>query len=442
MSKKITTDQFIEKSKTIHGGKFDYSKTVYIGDGKKVTIICPKHGEFSIVANSFKYSKHGCPKCGNESTGNSTRLTTNNFISRSIETHGYKYDYSKVEYIDSNHKVEIICNMHGSFLQRPFKHMSGHKCPKCSKSYKYTRSTFIKEAIGVHGDIYDYSKVKYISSHIHVDIICKVHGVFSPAPSMHLQGKKCPYCSGKKQNTYFFIKKAKEKHGLRYDYSKVEYVNRNTKVKIICKDHGIFFQIPAGHLNGSNCPECVGKKIYSKQDFINKSIKLYGSKYNYLSLPEKIRSHTRIKFICKKHGVFEVKAYRHLQYQECPECKGVSIGEKLVLDFLVKNGIENETQKRAGKSQRRFDFYLPYYDLYIEFNGKQHYEPVEFFGGLKTFKRQQKSDQYKRDWCEENNHNLLEIKYTEIKNMDNIIRKITEEIKLLELLEQEYGDAI
>ena len=113
-------------------------------------------------------------------------------------------------------------------------------------SKKKTKEEFIKEATEKHGDKYDYSNVNYVNNRTKVCIICQEHGEFWQTPSKHLIGRGCHKCKGDKNRemetltTEIFIKKSREKHGDKYDYSKVDYVNGRTKVCIICPEHGEF----------------------------------------------------------------------------------------------------------------------------------------------------------------------------------------------------------
>ena len=254
MPKKKTKEEFIAKAKLVHGDKYDYSKVEYVGALTKVCIICPKHGEFCQEANSHLRGQ-GCPKCKYEKQ----TCTTDEFIAKAKKIHGDKYDYSKVEYVGALTKVCIICPKHGEFCQEANSHLRGQGCPKC-KYEKQTCTTdeFIAKAKKIHGDKYDYSKVEYVNRKTKVCIICPKHGEFWQTPSAHLRGQGCPKCKSKKQTctTDEFIAKAKKIHGDKYDYSKVEYVNRKTKVCIICPKHGEFWQTPNHHLSGCGCPKC------------------------------------------------------------------------------------------------------------------------------------------------------------------------------------------
>ena len=281
--KKLTTEEFIKKAKKIHGNKYDYSKVEYINNRTKICIICPEHGEFWQTPNDHLDSC-GCPKCFNENKrGKSNKLTKELFILRARELYGDKYDYSKVEYNDCNKKVCIICPEHGEFWQTPNNHLNcRNQCPKCvHRSYKKTTEEFIEEAKKIHKDKYDYSKVEYEHENDKVCIICPEHGEFWQTPKTHLNGCGCPKCANiengfnKRLPLKTFINRANEIHNSKYDYSKVEYKNTETKVCIICPEHGEFWQTPHNHISQKQgCPFCkeshLAKEI--KQFLIEKNI--------------------------------------------------------------------------------------------------------------------------------------------------------------------------
>lgn len=258
--KRLTTEEFINKAKTIHGDRYDYSKTVYHNSRGKVCIICPDHGEFWQSPNSH-LNGSGCPHC----CTNNQKYTLDDFISNARTMHGDKYDYSQVEYINNESKVCIICPEHGEFWQKAGNHLHGQGCPKCSiehKMLKYDTNSVVSKFKEIHGNKYDYSKVVYAGTTSKVHIICPEHGEFWQTPSLHMKGCGCPKCGNvrsnvsKQLNTEQFIAKAKLVHGNKYDYSKVVYVNYDTPVTIICPVHGEFKQTPDAHLQGKGCNSC------------------------------------------------------------------------------------------------------------------------------------------------------------------------------------------
>ena len=121
------------------------------------------------------------------------------FISKSTQLHGSKYDYSKVEYVNNHTKVTIICPEHGEFSMSPDSHSQGRGCQKCGKNYRYTTAEIIAEFRKVHGDRYDYSKVEYVNSKTAVIVICGAHGEFLQSPTKHKGGQGCPQCAGKRR---------------------------------------------------------------------------------------------------------------------------------------------------------------------------------------------------------------------------------------------------
>ena len=188
---------------------------------------------------------------------------------------------------------------------------------------------FIKKSIEIHGDKYDYSEVYYESSKKKIIIICKIHGKFEKRASAHIGTQKhgCKKCSIESRllTLDFFLEKSKEVHGDKYDYSLVEYVNTNTKVKIICKEHGMFEQLSYSHLAGSGCAKCSGKNK-TIDDFIKKAKEVHADKFDYSLVTEYKPNREKMTVICKKHGAFGVTYDHHInRCQGCPKCKSLNL---------------------------------------------------------------------------------------------------------------------
>lgn len=129
--------EFIKKSTTVHGSKYDYSKIEYTNAHTKVTIVCPIHGEFHQRPYCHSNSSHGCPRCGC-----SVKKTTNQFILEATGVHSNRYDYSKVSYVSTKTPVDIICQTHGVFKQSPQSHIRGRGCPKCAGNMPHNIDEF------------------------------------------------------------------------------------------------------------------------------------------------------------------------------------------------------------------------------------------------------------------------------------------------------------
>lgn len=197
MPKKLTKNEFIEKSILKHGNKYDYSEVVYVNRNSKINIICKMHGNFIQTASDHYQNGCGCPKCGPTST-----LGNERFIEKSILKHGYKYDYSKVNYKKNDIKIEILCKIHGSFFQKPGPHLRGQGCPKCINNTKSTTEEFVIKANIKHNNLYDYSLVDYKTKKDKIKIICLDHGIFEQKAYVHLSGHGCPICKNSKLERY------------------------------------------------------------------------------------------------------------------------------------------------------------------------------------------------------------------------------------------------
>jgi very-short-patch-repair endonuclease len=346
------------------------------------------------------------------------KLTTDIFIERSKNIHKDEYNYDLVNYVRCDVKVKIICPQHGIFEQIPSSHLDGQRCPVCYGTPRKKQDEIINKCKKIHNNKYDYSLVEYKSMHSKMKIICPKHGIFEQCSRSHLRGHGCPYCAGlSKYNNETFIKKFIEIHNNKYDYSLVNYINRSTKIKIICPFHGIFEQFPSDHLMGCGCPSCSKKFRYNSESFIKKSIEIHGEKYDY-SLVNYKNNKTKVKIICPIHGLFETRPDNHLnQKNGCPKCSE-SIGEKKIREILTKNSVVFETEKSFEgckyKHQLKFDFYLPNHNTCIEFDGQQHFKKWEKWNDRDVdLENRIKRDKIKNQFCLDNNIKLLRIRYDE-----------------------------
>lgn len=295
-----------------------------------------------------------------------SKLTTDDFVKISTKKHGNKFDYTLVDYQGVHKKVKIICNKHNLiFHQSPNLHMKSNICcPTCKNEYKSKNSPrrnsqekFIELAIQKYGNKYDYSKVNYINNKTPVTIIFN-DVEYSQRPDSHLQGK-CPEREWKTTlSNKDFKDRAIKKHGSKYDYSESKYIDMITPLKIFCQNHSYFFQTPASHLRGSGCPKC-----------------------------------------------------------------SESEGESIIRTFLEYNNIRFQYQKTFdgcfNKNKLLFDFYLEDYNICIEFDGIQHSNPVDFFGGYDSFRKLKNNDSIKTKFCQNNNIELIRL--TDKKTIEQIL---------------------
>ena len=305
-------------------------------------------------------------------------------------------------------------------------------------SKKLTTQEFIEKARQIHGDTYDYSLVEYKDAYTPISIICKEHGIFTIRPASHTNQKQgCPKCGILKRartqslTTEQWIEKAKLIHGNKYDYSKVIYSRSYEKVCIICPEHGEFLQTATEHLKGKGCQKCGhitkgAKRLSNTEEFIIKARKIHGEKYDYSKVVYS-GVHNKVQIICPQHGLFEQEPNSHLHGIGCPRCSQ-SKGENIIKQILDKNEINYVDQYRISINKdinpsgyTYIDFYLPNYNIAIEYNGIQHYVSVEHFGGELRFNQQKRRDFYVNQYCTKNNIKLIEIPY-QIKSYNEIIK--------------------
>lgn len=364
MAKKLSQEEVINKINDVHGSLYDHSKLTYINKRTKFELICKKHGAFFTTLDQIIRSQ-GCPICGKSDAAKKRRVSFESFFNKANKVHNSKYEYDKDSYIKISEKIKIKCPIHGWFEQMADAHSNhSYGCPKC-------------------GRLVQISKRK-LSNEEFVTMVSKIHSN-------------------------------------KFDYSKVNYINNKTKVEVICNQHGSFFPTPDNHLLGSGCPNCGIEKVHAEQikdldSFIKDSINLHGKKYDYSNV-NYLGGKKMVTIICSKHGPFEQTPNNHQQGNGCPNCK-TSKGEEMVirilssLDIIFKQQFtfENLIDKRKLKC----DFYLPDYNAVIEFNGIQHYEPINRFGNVYGFEETQRRDKIKRDYLLLNSISLLEIHYQDM----------------------------
>ena len=288
-----------------------------------------------------------------------------------------------------------------------------------------TQDQFIEKAKIIHGDKYSYDNTSYKNCYEKIIITCKEHGDFYQLSNNHLQGQGCPKCRFEntrqilKFNNNDFIEKAKAIHGDKYDYSKVNYINAHKKIIIICPTHGEFEQKPGHHLEGYNCKKCRDENFkLTTEQFIEKARKVHGDIYTY----DKViytGNKNKVIITCSKHGDFDQNSSNHLQGQGCPICKA-SNGEIAIKTILDKHNIKYIREYRIPDQLYKFeyDFYLPNYNILIEFHGIQHYKFVPYFHKEEdNFLKQNERDMFKRELAKLVRIPLLEFNYKQLKYM-------------------------
>lgn len=294
---------------------------------------------------------------------------------------------------------------------------------------KVTTENFIIKAQSIYNDLYSYDKVNYVSAKTKVIITCKIHGDFTITPNKHLSGGGCQVCGRNKiiaantKTNEDFLNEAHEVHGELYDYSKFINVKRSEKITIICKAHGEFKQTISNHLSGQGCPTCAKNerginRRKSEKDFFDDCNYIHNKKYNYSETTYQ-GMNSIIEPICPIHGSFKVLAIKHYhRNQGCTHCSDEQLKSRPILEmeqYLNDNNIifisEFRIKECRNVLELPFDIYIPSLNLCVEYDGVQHYKPIEFFGGEEGYQKQVQNDKIKNEYCESNNINLLRISY-------------------------------
>lgn len=288
--------------------------------------------------------------------------------------------------------------------------------PRASNSQE-----FIKKSNRKHDDLYTYNNVNYINSEIKVSITCSTHGDFLQTPKCHVSGKGCPLCAKNCSYTQqSFLDKLKTQFGTHFDYSKVKFKTTRDNVTIVCPDHGEFSTKAKVLLASKHaCHQCSSSFPYTRSSFIKKAHAVHNRSYSY-SRVKLVNSKTHIIIKCKTHGEFSQSPHHHLTGQGCPGCKK-SIGENLISNFLLQHNIKFQSEYPLVKNKEsnrwlRSDFFIEEHNMVIEFDGIQHFQPVELFGGEDNLKITQKRDQLKDKHCKKHNIPFIRFRFDDKKN--------------------------
>lgn len=348
-------------------------------------------------------------------------------------------------YIGAREKILHKCNMcDNEWEASPTNILRGTGCPNCYlkkiKSPKKTHEQFVKDAMNINSDITIIGV--YNGAHKPIECKCnKCNYIWSPIPSSILLGHGCPKCAKNinKTNEEFI-------NEMKYINQNIEiigkYKNANTPIECkckICKNN--WYAKPLNLLYGkTGCPICAINKLgdykrLSQEEFENKLYEIHNGEIIALENYKGYNNRIKFKHVICGHIWYTSPHSVILNNCGCPVCN-VSHGEKLIKIFLKNNKILFSQQKRyeglLGLKNKKlsYDFYLPEYNLLMEFQGEQHERPVEYFGGEEKFKIQQEHDKRKRDFAKLHNINLLEIWYYDINNIEKILTETLNNLKL------------
>jgi len=347
MPKKLTTSEWINKAKAVHGERFDYSKVTYVNAKTKVIIRCliPDHGEWLCNPSNHITHGRGCPRCGG-----SNKKTTNEFIEDARALHGDVYTYENCSYVNSHTNVSIKCSHHGAFEQSPTAHLSGQGCPTCGQEIITNKARMpttdvlglLNKQSSLGGDVI-FDEGAYWSMNDKMVITCSIHGKQIPriVTSMLTSKHPCLKCSEPLRNNGItelqFQAKLDNKFNSKYEIELFDYIGKETRVNLNCSINGHGgFSIQASYLHKSlGCPKCrveqgrlnrthgIQKFIednqsHRKNEWMKQVLETHGSKYDYSKVVY-TKQRGSVTIGCPSHGWFEQVAYTHI-LAGCRQC--------------------------------------------------------------------------------------------------------------------------
>jgi len=421
----MTANEYISKLNK-ENPTIDTSDVKYINNRTRISVSCKVCGhKWTPVAGTLVgVNKTGCRPCGIKNRKPRSHITADEWWERSSRRYDNKYTCDLSQYIDQNTPLNVICPTHGAFSIKPVYHMHNSGCSECGKysggGGRAAPKTVIAKIHSKFPGKYTTDKVNYITQYIPITLTCKEHGDFEVcAKQLFKNNESCPGCLGNSK-TKLFIERAVAIHGNKYDYSETKYVSSDRKLSIRCPKHGVFTQRADTHVFGklAGCHSCGKDSMcVSQEEFLERVGKLHPSLV--LDKVKYIRSDLYVTVKCKKHGYFKKVACDLLRLPEnsrtvnsCPICSS-SLGAQRVYLMLVGLGLKVSREWRLPVSTRyRYDFYLQELNLLIEYDGMQHYYPIEFWGGVDELAKIRASDTAKNKLAKQHNIPLIRIPYT------------------------------
>lgn len=357
------------------------------------------------------------------------------FIKLAHAKYGEAFDYSHLPEFIKRVKGIIICKKHGKIEMIPRDHLrSVHGCPYCAAEYlrkpmlEYNKEMITKAKIKYENK-FDYSGVDLNAERSHkVDILCPKHGVFKITMHRHLHTKNgCSACAKdihatavRKYDLNVVVQKAKKIHGNVYKYKK--YNVSDQTIEYWCSIHGKNVQRVSAHLKGHGCKGCGYKnRTITAKEFLDRAKRVHPKGYKY-NLSELNTVNHKITIWHRCGNEYKGRVSNHLSGQGCMRCKS-SKGEEKIRKFLEHNQIEYIDQYKIEHSRFRYDFFLPNLNLLIEYDGEQHFRPIKYFGGKKTFERQKHADYCKTVLAKKLGYKLIRISYIEFNYLENYLSR-------------------
>lgn len=411
MTKRKTDTEFKKEVFDLVGDEYTFLDT-YVKSQTKLRVKHNKCGHiYEVIPNNFLKGSR-CPYCAGLD-----KKTNSNFKKEIYNLVGDEYIFLDA-YVNAKTKLRIKHTICGSvYKAEPDSFLRGNRCPYCSRNTKKTNAQFKQE-------VYDLVENEYIFLDPYVNAKTKLKvrhntcgNIYEVRPSDFLRGQRCPYCFGKPKKSDFQFKQEV------FDLAKDEYtfldkyINSRTKLRVKHNKCGHIYKVePNSFLQGTRCSYCAGLAKKTDTQFKQEVSNLVGDEYVFLDTYVNAITKLRVKHTKCGH-VYKVRPTDFFSHRSrCPYCSSPK-GEDLINKILKLLGIKYEYQKTfldlRDTQPLSYDFYIPSQNILIEYQGQQHYKPVDIFGGEAQFKVQKKHDKMKADYAKSHNFNLIAVPYTE-----------------------------
>lgn len=411
MTKRKTDEEFKQEIYSLVGDEYTFLDK-YVNARTKLRV---KHNKcnfiYSVSPHNFLTGKR-CPNCFS-----TPKRSDKDFKHEVNILVGDEYTFLD-SYVNNKTKLRVKHNVCGNVYKvRALSFLEGSRCPYCAGLVKKTDKQFRQEVYDLVGDEY-----KFLDSYVNTKTKLRVchnecGNVYEVTPSRFLSGERCPYCAGLvKKTDQQFKQEVYTLVGDEYTFLD-SYVNAKTKLRVKHNKCNFIYSVaPTNFLRGSRCPHCyIVNKPKSDNLFKQEVSSLVGDEYTILDTYTNAESKIRLRHN-KCGNVYKTRPRTFLQGYRCPYCNSPK-GETVITKLLDTLNIDYEYQKTfpdpKDKSCLSYDFYISDQNILIEYQGIQHYQPVDHFGGDDRFINQQKHDQMKLDYAKEHGYNLIAVPYTE-----------------------------
>jgi predicted nucleic acid-binding Zn-ribbon protein len=330
---------------------------------------------------------------------------------------GDEYEFLE-PYVNKRTKLRVAHNKCGNVYEvLPSNFLSGNRCPYCFRASKQkTNSQFKREIKNLVGSEYVFLD-PYQGNHHKLRVKhTKCGHVYKVRPNNFLSGQRCPYCYGNDKKTDAqFQQEVRNLVGFEYTFLDA-YVNNRTKIRVKHNKCGHVYEVkPNSFLQGKRCPKCFGNAKKANDLFKKEVFSLVGDEYIFLDSYVNNKTKIRVKHNECGHIYYVAPTEFFSHNTRCPFCNS-SKGELIITKILNKLSISYKAQKTfddlKDSQPLSYDFFIPDQNILIEYQGIQHYEPVDHFGGEDKFKLQQKHDKMKADYAKDHGYHLIAVPYT------------------------------